>query len=271
MKEHFTIGEISTLLGLSSHTLRYYDKIGLLRPTTINEKTGYRYYAYHQLFTLERIRHLQLLGFDLDEIRDIISDFSTNTLLQSLDRRKRELDTELERLSVLRNTVSNYLDYYHHADDGILPGVPFKAHYGPRYLFAEPYRPGESVCYTAGYRLMVRKSEPDCARLDFLREIGLLLDYPSLLDGRVIPTHYYMFLEKQPETFFPEVQLVPEGDFLCYRCPVLDAEADISIFSRLLADCRHQNRLVLANEWEQNLDDSVGAFETSVFEIQIAL
>lgn len=271
MKEYFTIGEISTLLGLSSHTLRYYDKIGLLRPSTINEKTGYRYYAYHQLFTLERIRHLQLLGFDLDEIHDIISDSSTDTLLRLLDRRKRELNAELDRLSILRSTVSNYLDYYRHTDDGILPGVPFKTHYGPRYLFAEPYRPGESVCYTAGYRLMVRKSEPDCARLDFLREIGLLLDYPALLDGRVVPTHYYMFLEKQPETFFPEVQVVPEGDFLCYRCPVLDADADVSIFSQLLADCRQQNRLVLANEWEQNLDDSVGAFERSVFEIQISL
>ena len=71
MKEHFTIGEISALTGLSSHALRYYDKIGLVRPEAVNDQTGYRLYSYLQLFTLDWIRHLQLLGFKLDQIREL--------------------------------------------------------------------------------------------------------------------------------------------------------------------------------------------------------
>ena len=32
MKEKYTIGETAVLLGVSTQTLRYYDKIGLLPP-----------------------------------------------------------------------------------------------------------------------------------------------------------------------------------------------------------------------------------------------
>lgn len=108
MKEYFSIGEISHLLGLSSHTLRYYDKIGLLEPASVNEQTGYRFYAYHQLFTLERIRHLQHLEFSLEEIQAIISDTTMDTFRNLLSGKKEELDREISRLTTLRDTVEQY-------------------------------------------------------------------------------------------------------------------------------------------------------------------
>ena len=48
MKEYYSIGETAKLLGVSTQTLRYYDREGILRPETINEETGYRYYSYMQ-------------------------------------------------------------------------------------------------------------------------------------------------------------------------------------------------------------------------------
>ncbi|MCI9121907.1 MAG: MerR family transcriptional regulator [Oscillibacter sp.] len=270
MQDYFTIGEISALLGLTSHTLRYYDKIGLLHPAVVNQQTGYRSYAYQQLFTLERIRHLQYLGFNLEDIREILSDASMDTFLRLLNRKKRELDAEIEHLTALRNTVEQYQSYYRYYDDRILPQVPFKAHFGQRYLFAEEYRPGEPLCGTAGYRLMVRKSEPDCAALHFLREIGFLLDYGALRSGRIRPTHYYMFLENLPKESMREIQTIPAGDFLCFRCHMLEPGADISPLLRLMAD-DGKSRTVLACEYEQNMDDSIQAFERSYFEIQIQL
>ena len=40
MKELYTIGEVSKLIGISSQTLRYYDKIGVVKPAFVNEATG---------------------------------------------------------------------------------------------------------------------------------------------------------------------------------------------------------------------------------------
>ena len=43
MKKYFTIGEISKMKGVGIKSLRYYDKVGVLKPAYINQETGYRY------------------------------------------------------------------------------------------------------------------------------------------------------------------------------------------------------------------------------------
>lgn len=61
MKNHFTISEFAKLRNININSLRYYEKIGLLKPAVIDEHNGYRYYAAEQLSTLDTI----LLCIDL--------------------------------------------------------------------------------------------------------------------------------------------------------------------------------------------------------------
>ncbi len=72
MKEKYTIGETAVLLGVSTQTLRYYDKIGLLPPKYIDEETGYRFYSYNQFHYIDKIKYLQGFGLSLEEIKVII-------------------------------------------------------------------------------------------------------------------------------------------------------------------------------------------------------
>jgi hypothetical protein len=39
-----TIGEFSKICRVSPKTLRYYDQIGLLKPSQVSSDSGYRYY-----------------------------------------------------------------------------------------------------------------------------------------------------------------------------------------------------------------------------------
>lgn len=55
MKKYFSIGEVSRLKGISIKALRYYDKIGILKPAYVNPDTGYRYYLPNQLFLIDFI------------------------------------------------------------------------------------------------------------------------------------------------------------------------------------------------------------------------
>ena len=270
MEKYFSIGEISALLHLPSHTLRYYDKIGLLRPAVTNETTGYRMYAYEQLFTLERIKHMQYLGFSLDEIRTILSDSEIHTMTEHLKRRKRELVMEQDRVATLLRTVNAYLDYYTQCDDGLQHRIPYKKELHERHILFEPYQPGEALNGTAGYRLMVRKSEPDLANKEYLRQIGFVLDYSALLEGVFRPTHYFMLLENRPPVDFPEIRSIPAGSYLCYRTHISGPQADIPVFKQLLSSKRNQP-LALACEFEQSLDDSCESWLESLFEIQVLL
>lgn len=49
------IGEFSKLAKTTVKTLRYYDKVGLLKPAFTDSVTSYRYYTEEQLETMRRI------------------------------------------------------------------------------------------------------------------------------------------------------------------------------------------------------------------------
>ena len=68
----FKIGEFSRLNKISIKTLRYYDKIGLLKPMEVQTDSGYRYYSAKQLPRLNKIVALKDMGFSLNDIMEIV-------------------------------------------------------------------------------------------------------------------------------------------------------------------------------------------------------
>lgn len=68
MNKVFSIGKIAKLKGTTVKTLRYYDQINLLKPSFIDDRTGYRHYTYEQLFNLEFILMLKNSGVPLKDI-----------------------------------------------------------------------------------------------------------------------------------------------------------------------------------------------------------
>jgi len=70
------IGEFSRLSQVPVKTLRYYDDIGLLKPSQTDPFTSYRYYVLDQLPRIHRIMALKELGLSLDEIAQfLLEDF----------------------------------------------------------------------------------------------------------------------------------------------------------------------------------------------------
>ena len=68
-----TIGQAATAAGVTPRTLRYYEELGLLRPSGHSVR-GARRYAEVDLARIARIRELQqLMGFNLEEINQILS------------------------------------------------------------------------------------------------------------------------------------------------------------------------------------------------------
>ncbi|MCL8208873.1 MAG: MerR family transcriptional regulator [Actinomycetia bacterium] len=73
IQQGMSIGELAQKTGLSPRTLRYYEECGLVAPAA-RSGGGRRLYAPDVLDRLRRIRELQdLLGFSLEEIRQVIA------------------------------------------------------------------------------------------------------------------------------------------------------------------------------------------------------
>lgn len=70
--ELLTRGRLASRGGVNVATIRYYEKRGLL-PDASRTRAGYRLYTDDALRRLHFIRQAQLLGFSLDEIRELLS------------------------------------------------------------------------------------------------------------------------------------------------------------------------------------------------------
>lgn len=89
------IGEFAKLSGVSIKTLRYYDKIGLVRPDVVDINNGYRFYSEAQLLTIKRIHIFKEQGFTLDQISTFLKEDISEEGVRSLVAQKQ---AELRRL-----------------------------------------------------------------------------------------------------------------------------------------------------------------------------
>ena len=89
------IGEFSKLSRVTVKTLRWYDEVGLLKPSQIDEETSYRYYSVDQLPRLNRILALKSLGFSLEQITSILDSTQPDELLSLMRRRRDELEQQI--------------------------------------------------------------------------------------------------------------------------------------------------------------------------------
>lgn len=66
------IGQMAKKLGVKADTLRFYEKNGLLTPSTRSE-TGYRYYSNDDFQRAMFILRCKKVGFTLSDIKDLLS------------------------------------------------------------------------------------------------------------------------------------------------------------------------------------------------------
>lgn len=71
MKMH--IKEFAELSGVSVRTLHYYDEIGLLKPSAVDEQNGYRFYDERCLERMQEILFYRELDFPLRDIQIILT------------------------------------------------------------------------------------------------------------------------------------------------------------------------------------------------------
>jgi DNA-binding transcriptional MerR regulator len=91
------IGEFARLGQVSPRMLRHYDETGLLTPSSVDPRTGYRSYQVAQLARLHRLLALRDLGCTLEQIRPLLDkEMSVEQLRGMLQLRRAQLERDLE-------------------------------------------------------------------------------------------------------------------------------------------------------------------------------
>lgn len=99
---YYKTGQFAKLANVSERTIRYYDKIGLLKPSFVMEN-GYRQYSDLDLLKLQKIISLKHLGFSIEEIFPMVMD-NTN-LKESFELQIDLIEDKISHLQSLKDAL----------------------------------------------------------------------------------------------------------------------------------------------------------------------
>ena len=102
-----TVKDVSEISGVSIRTLRYYDEIGLLKPTELSD-AGYRLYDSKALERLQEIMFFKELEIPLEDIKKIM-DSPNYDKEQALLTQKNLLEQKRNRLNGIIELISDVM------------------------------------------------------------------------------------------------------------------------------------------------------------------
>ena len=121
-----TIKEFASLCGCNTQTLRYDDKMDLLKPVKVDQWSGYRYYAKSQAIDFVKIKNLQAADFTIDEIKVLLS-MPDQQVYEAFDRNIAEQAQKLERIKEIQQSYltekHNMEKLVHSATDYLFHGL----------------------------------------------------------------------------------------------------------------------------------------------------
>ncbi len=107
------IGELSALAGVSTHTLRYYERVGIL-PRPPRTPSGYRAYPTDAVDQVTFIKKAQALGLRLSDVREVLEISSGGRqpcghVRDLIAARIQDVERRMRELRELRSTLTDTL------------------------------------------------------------------------------------------------------------------------------------------------------------------
>ncbi len=112
----YSIGQVAQKMGLTAHTLRYYDKEGLL-PFVKKNSSGLRMFSDEDIDWLVVIECLKGTGMQLKDIKQYIDwcqegDATIGRRLEMFKRQKAKLEEQLRQLQQYMEKINYKIAYY---------------------------------------------------------------------------------------------------------------------------------------------------------------
>ncbi|MBM7844409.1 MULTISPECIES: MerR family transcriptional regulator [Herpetosiphon] len=119
--ENLTIQQMAQVTGLSAHTLRYYERAGLLDLVDRNQQNGYRYYNERHIKWIHFIKCLRATGMPIRDIRRYTEllyegDHTVRDRLNLLKAHRQRVEQQLLEVKEHLEAVTRKIGYYETLD-----------------------------------------------------------------------------------------------------------------------------------------------------------
>ena len=103
----YKIGDVAKILGISPDLLRYYQKKGVVKPTT-GENNNYRYYDAWDINFLIDCLWFKNFGFGIEQTAKLVSASSYEDVLADMQARREEIAASIRREQMLLDRAEQY-------------------------------------------------------------------------------------------------------------------------------------------------------------------
>lgn len=108
--DEYKIGEVAEQTGFSTHAIRYYEKMGLLK-RPVRSEGGFRKYPGSVIEQLRFVKKAQALGLTLAEMKQIMRERQQGLsrccsyVAKLLNRKSEELETKIKELQTMKRSL----------------------------------------------------------------------------------------------------------------------------------------------------------------------
>ncbi len=209
MKKYLTIGEVSRIMGVGIKSLRYYDRLNILKPAYVDPENGYRYYTREQLPTVDLIILFIDLGIPLrefDRYTDGRGRVDLKALLKTGEASARRHIAALKGKLIKMERISRALENgeLHRSEEH-----PYTRRIEARHALVAPWPAGKESAEAVAHimtDLYFRSCE---AGLTALYQSGVVYDYSGGKPER------WLYLETLEKAVRPDFRLFPGQEYLC--------------------------------------------------------
>lgn len=100
---------MAKLCNIPIRTLHHYDDIDLLKPSKVDDTSGYRYYAHEQISEINSIKYFKAAGFSLKEVKTLIANKNLDNNQRMIAQKLDEIENSIGKYKALKNKLNEYM------------------------------------------------------------------------------------------------------------------------------------------------------------------
>lgn len=119
MEEILTIQQMVQATGLSAHTLRYYERAGIMQPVSRSNSNGYRFYTQRDVNWIHFIKCLRATGMHIRDIQRYTEfmrqgEGTLPARLELLREHRRQVIAQLQQVEQYLSAITTKIAFYEH-------------------------------------------------------------------------------------------------------------------------------------------------------------